>query len=227
LRYLGYAKARILDRNVRVNIPVGQAAEVRGTAEGTDPLPKGMQVGLYTAEGMALYPSDLDKNGGFQIRDVPPGEFRFVVMGLRRDESYYMKDVRCSGADYTTQPVRLDVGVPLSDCRIQISRETGVVRGDVMDGEKPQAGMWAVLIPESHELRRVRRYTLRVKTDAAGKFEIRNAIPGRYLLFALAPNDDSREFALGFADQHPGEAQSVEVKAGESQPVSLRSLVPR
>jgi len=64
-----------------------------------------------------------------------------------------------------------------------------------------------------------------VKTDAAGKFEIRNAIPGKYLLFALAPNDESREFALGFADQHPRQAQSVEVKAGEAQSVSLRSLV--
>ncbi len=229
LRMLGYAKARILDRNVRVNIPVGQAAEVRGvvTAEGTDSLPQGLQVWLYTGEGMAIYPSDLDKNGGFHIHDVPPGEFRFVVMGPRRDESYYMKDVRCSGADYTTQAVKLDVGVPLSDCKIQISKATGGVRGEVMDGEKPQTGIWVVLIPESRELRRVRRYTLRVKTDAVGKFEIRNAIPGRYSLFALAANDESREFALSFADRNQGEAQSVEVKAGEAQTVSLRSLVLR
>jgi hypothetical protein len=230
VRLLGYAKVRILDRNVRVNIPVGQAAEVRGvvTVEGTDSLPQGLRVILYTAENMAIYPSDLDKSGGFQIRNVPPGEFRFGMMEARRDqENYYLKTVRCSGADYTTQAVKLDVGVPLSDCRIQISKETGVVRGDVMDGEKPQAGMWVVLIPESRELRRVRRNTLRVKTDAAGKFEIRNAIPGRYLLFALAPNEDGREFALGFADGNQAEAQSVEVKAGEAQTVSLRSLVMR
>ena len=187
-----------------------------------------MRAVLYESGSIAIYPAELDKQGGFDIRNVPPGEFRFGLMEARRDqENYYLKDVRCSGADYTTQLVKLDVGVPLSDCRIQISKASGVVGGDVMDGEKPQPGMWVVLIPETRELRHVRRYTLRVKTDAAGKFEIRNAIPGRYLLFALAPNEDGREFALGFADRNQAEAQSVEVKAGEAQTVSLRSLVTR
>ena len=138
-----------------------------------------------------------------------------------------MKQVLCAGADYTTSPVKLDVGVPVSDCRIQISKEMGVVRGDVMDGDKPKPGISVVLIPESRELRRIRRYTLRVKTDAGGKFEIPNAIPGRYLLFALPPNDDGREFALNFADRNQGEARSVEIKGGETQVVSLKSLGAR
>ena len=228
--YLGYARVHILDRDARANLTVGQAPEVSGkvTDEGTEALPRGLKVVLYESGSIAIYPAELDKQGAFDIRNVPPGEFRFGLMGSRRDEEkYYLKDVRCSGADYTTQAAKLDVGVPLSDCRIQISKETGVVRGEMMDGEKPQAGMWVVLIPESRELRRVRRYTLRVKTDAAGKFEIQNAIPGRYSLFALAPNDEAREFALGFGDRHPDEAQSVEVKAGEAQSVNLRSLVMR
>jgi hypothetical protein len=115
----------------------------------------------------------------------------------------------------------------VGDCRIQIGKEVSVVSGDVMDGEKPLAGMAVVLIPESRELRRIRRYTLRVKTDAGGKFEIPNAIPGRYLLFALPPNEDGREFALGFADHNLGNGQTVEIKAGEAQVVRLRSLVAR
>jgi hypothetical protein len=229
MHYLGYAKVRIADRNVEVNIPVGQVAEVSGTVteEGADAVPKGLQVLLYESEIMG-FPSELDKSGGFDIRDVPPGEYRFGLFGPHGEgDRFFLKQVRCSGADYTTQAVKLDVGVPVSDCRIQISKEMGVVRGEVMDGEKPQLGMSVVLIPESRELRRIRRYTLRAKTDPGGKFEIPNAIPGRYLLFALPLNDDGREFALNFADRNQGDAQSVEIKAGETQVVSLKSLAAR
>jgi hypothetical protein len=230
MHYFGYDKVRIIDRNVRVNLPLGQAAEVSGTVteEGTDTLPKGLQVLPYEAESMRIFPSDLDKSGGFDIRDMLPGEYHFGLFGPHgEDERFFLKQIRCSGADYTTQAVKLDFGVPVADCRIQISKEMGVVRGDVLDGEKPLPGMSVVLIPESRELRRIRRYTLRVKTDAHGKFEIPNAIPGRYLLFALPPNEDGREFALNFADRNLGEAQNVEIKAGEAQVVSLRSLVAR
>jgi hypothetical protein len=230
VRYSGLAKAQIVDRNVRVNIPIGQAAEVSGmvTEEGTDVPPKGLQVSLYQSESIAIFPSDVGKTGGFDIREVPPGEYHFGLFGSRgEEERYFLKQVRCSGADYTTLPIKLDVGVPVGDCRIQISKEMGVVRGDVLDGEKPLAGMSVVLIPESHELRRIRRYTLRVKTNAQGKFEIPNAIPGKYLLFALPPNEDGREFALSFADRNLGEAQSVEIKAQEAQVVSLKLLAAR
>ena len=220
---------RIIERNVRVNIPLGQAAEVSGTVteEGTDALPPGLQV-MLELEGGTIYLSDLDKNGGFDIRDMPPGEHRFGLYGRRgEDERFFLKQVQCSGADYTTLAVKLDIGVPVGDCRIQISKEMGLVRGEVVDGEKPQPGMAVVLIPESRELRRIRRYTLQVKTNAGGKFEIPNAIPGRYLLFALPPNEDGREFALGFADRNLGDGQTVEIKAGEAQVVRLRSLVAR
>jgi hypothetical protein len=230
MHYSGFAKVRIVDRNVRVNIPVGHAAEVSGTVteEGTDVLPKGLQVSLYESESIAVFLSDLDKSGAFDIRDIPPGNYHFGLFGSHgEDERFFLKQVRCSGADYTTQAVKLDIGVPVSDCRIQISKEMGVVRGEVMDGEKARPGMAVVLIPESRELRRIRRYTLRVKTDAGGKFEIPNAIPGRYLLFVLPPNEDGREFALNFADRNQGDAQSVEVKAGETQVVRLKSLAAR
>jgi len=227
--YLAFARVHLLDKNVQVTIPIGQAAGVGGIVyeEGRDSPPAGLQVVLFESGSIAIYLSDVDKQGAFSVGKLPAGEFWFGLFGPRRDESYYIKNVRCAGTDYTAQAVKLDPGVPLSDCRIQISRESGVVRGNLMDADKPLPGMWVVLIPESRELRRVRRYTLRVKTDAAGKFEIRNAIPGRYSLIAVAPNDESREFAIGFADRHAAEAQSVEVKAGESQTVSLRSVVSR
>jgi hypothetical protein len=47
------------------------------------------------------------------------------------------------------------------------------------------------------------------------------------LLFALPPDEDGRGFALGFADRNLGDALSVEVKAGETQAVSLESLLAR
>jgi hypothetical protein len=230
MHYSGFAKVRSVDRNVRVNIPIGQAAEVSGmvTEERTDVPPKGLQVSLYESQSIAIFPSDVGKTGGFDIREVPPGEYHFGLHGPRgEEERYFLKQVTCSGADYTTLPLKLDVGVPVGDCKIQISKETGVVHGNVMEGEKQLAGMSVLLIPESRELRRIRRYTLRVKTDGQGKFEIPNAIPGKYLLFALPPNEDGLEFALNFADRNLGQAQSVEIKAQETQAVSLKLLAPR
>jgi Carboxypeptidase regulatory-like domain len=85
-RDLGFAEVSIVDRNVRVNIPVGQAAEVSGTVteEGTDVLPKGLQVSLYESESVAAFPSDVDKSGGFDIRDVRwTSEFRWGIAESR------------------------------------------------------------------------------------------------------------------------------------------------
>ena len=69
LDYQGFAKVRIIDGDVRVNIPLGQAGEVSGTVweEGTEALPAGIEV-MLELEGGTIYLSGLDKSGGFDIQ---------------------------------------------------------------------------------------------------------------------------------------------------------------
>jgi hypothetical protein len=226
----GYAKVRVVDRSVRANIQLGAGASMRGmiALKGSDGLLQGMQVFLEPAvgtqgPGLLIYPAAVDKDRRFDIRNVPPGDYRFTMRSTRGEaDRLYITQVRCGGTDYTTQPVTLDVGAALSDCEVKTASDVGVVRGEVKEGDNPKPGVVVVLIPQSREPRHVRRYTLETTTDAAGRFEFSGAIPGEYFLFAIPANEDGEEFALNFAERNQQSAESVEVKAGEAQVVALK-----
>jgi hypothetical protein len=208
----GYVSVRIMDSNVRANIEIGRASEVRGKVEAPAGLSlAGKQIVLQTN---VYHP--------FDIGNVPPGEYTLAVMeSAGSAELTYLKKARCRGKDYALQPLILAVGTVL-DCDIAMANDTGLVGGQVMEGEKPAAGLVVVLIPESRELRRIPRYTLTGKTDAAGRYQIVGAIPGDYLLFAVPPSEDHAYFALDFADRNQDKAEHVTLGAHDTQVVNLK-----
>jgi uncharacterized protein (DUF2141 family) len=216
----GYVSVRIMDSNVRANIEIGRASEVRGKVEAPAGLSlAGKQIVLQTN---VYHPSDLGSDGQFDIGNVPPGEYTLAVMeSAGSAELTYLKKARCGGKDYALQPLILAVGTVL-DCDIAMANDTGLVGGQVMEGEKPAAGLVVVLIPESRELRRIPRYTLTGKTDAAGRYQIVGAIPGDYLLFAVPPSEDHAYFALDFADRNQDKAEHVSLDAHATQVVNLK-----
>jgi len=218
----GYASVRIVDSNIRSNIEVGRDSEVRGRVEGPAGLSlAGKQIILQT-NGSRYHPSDIGSDGEFNIGNVPPGEYTLEAMNSRGSaELTYLKKARCAGKDYASQPLVLGVGTVL-DCDIALANDTGSVSGQVTEGEKPAGGLVVVLIPESRELRRIPRYTLTGKTDAAGRYQIVGAIPGDYLLFAVPPGEDHAYFALDFADRNQDKAEHVSLDAHGTQVVNLK-----
>jgi hypothetical protein len=78
------------------------------------------------------------------------------------------------------------------------------------------------LIPESRELRRIPRYTLTAKTDAAGNYRMPGVIPGDYLLFAVPPSPDNKHFALEFAEDHRASAERIVMNSSGVQAVNLK-----
>lgn len=223
----GFASVRIVDSDVHANIEIGRAAEVRGKVEESPGFSlAGKQVILET-RGMAYFPSSIDSTGGFDIRNVSPGEYTLSISDTRHAaESSYLKRALCSGRDYATQSLVLDLGVSL-DCQLTVGNDAGVVSGQVTDGDKPSAGLVVILIPESLTLRRLPRYTLTAKTDNSGHYKLEGAVPGDYFLFAVTPSDDHAYFALDFADRNRGSAERVSVAARGNQIVNLKPSAPQ
>jgi uncharacterized protein (DUF2141 family) len=220
----GYASVRIVDSNIRANIEVGRASEVRGRVQAPAGLSLAGKQIILQATSSIYHSSDIGSDGQFDIGNVPPGEYTLAVMESRASvEMTYLKKARCAGKDYAQQPLVLGVGTVL-DCDVALANDTGSVSGQVMEGEKPAAGLVAVLIPELPELRRTPRYTLTGKTNAAGRYKMVGVIPGDYLLFAVPTSVDCEYFALDFADRNLDKAVRVSLDANATQVVNLKPM---
>ncbi len=216
---VGYADAHILDRNVVANVQLGQAGRIRGTITSDRPDQPGFRdipISIGAVNQDRLYLSSVDSKGIFDIQNVPPGAYTFGLFQKQGGEiPAYPREVSCSGADYSSQPITITVGSLVNNCEISLSYDFGTVSGRVKGIEQHQPNLTVVLIPQSRHLRRIPRYTLTANTDNVGHYEIQKVIPGNYFLFAVTPDSEQRWFALGFAEAHQDSAVSVSVAAGQ------------
>src|SRR5260370_13114263 len=178
---LGLASVRIVDSNVRANIEVGRAAEVRGKVgapQGLAVTGKKITLETFSSGFYLLHQSlTLDATGRFAITNIPPGQYIFTVFYRTGEQSAYINKALCDGVDYAGREFPLALGTTL-DCDITLPNYIGAVHGQVTSEENPAPGAVVVLIPESAELRRVPRYTLTAKTDTSGQYRIGGIIPG-------------------------------------------------
>jgi len=226
----GFASVRIVDSDVRANIEVGRSSELKGkvTAPQGFTFSRNDGVVLQSA-GTRIYTSHPDSSGQFDIVNIPPGEFTISLwhdLNPKERGPTYIKHAVCSGSDYASRPITLELGA-LLDCDLTVADDAGIVSGEVTAGEKLVPGLIVVLIPESRELRRIPRYTLTANTDPAGRFNIAGVIPGDYFIFAVVPSDDHAYFALDFADRNQRTSERVTVASRAAQIVKLTaSQVP-
>ena len=223
----GYASVRIVDSNVQANIEVGHIAEVHGKAEAPTGISLAGKQIILQSGGMVYYASDITPDGRFDIANAPPGEYTLAITDNGDlAEAIYVAKAVCAGKDYASQPLELALGTVL-DCDLAIANDTGSVSGQVMEGDKPVPRLVVVLIPESHDLRRIPRYTVTGRSRAAGRYQIAGAIPGDYLLFAVPRSEDHEYFALDFADRNQDKAEHVSISAHATQLVNLKPATSR
>ena len=223
---LGFASVRIVDSNVHANIEVGRAAEVHGRVQPSQRFAvTGKKITLEIF-GWGFYllhqSSPLEASGRFVIANLPPGEYTFAIYNQPSEQPIYIKKAVCGGRDYAGRVFSLAVGTTF-DCDVVLGNDTGIIHGEVSSGENAAAGDVVVLIPESGDLRRIPRYALTAKTDAAGQYRIAGVIPGDYLLFAVPPSADQGYFALDFPERHTDIAERVSVDPNTTQAVNLKS----
>jgi uncharacterized protein (DUF2141 family) len=224
----GIASVTVANADSSANIVIGRAGAVRGEiavdgAKGAGSF--GVSVALEASGGRrAGSRTSVGATGTFAIEGIAPGRYSFVVAGA---PMLYVKQATCAGADYAVQPVVMDSGTLLSDCKILLANDAGAFTGRVMDGDNGVPDMVVVAIPESRTLRRVARYAMRGKTDGNGLFHIVGVIPGEYELFAVPEDEYGSYFALDFADRNQNSATRVSLKPGENQVVMLTPTVPQ
>jgi hypothetical protein len=221
--HLGFASVHISDADVHTDVEVGHAAEVYGKVEAPLGVPlrgKRIQLVIFGPGFYLLHQSsELDPTGRFDIKNIPPGVFTFSLSAS--DEDVYVKKAVCGGHDYAAREFTLTAESRL-DCDVTLAHDTSSLHGKVTSSGNPVAGAVVVMIPASPELRKVLRYTLTSKTDAAGQYKLAAVIPSDYLLFAVPSSSDHAYFDPAFVERNTLNTESVTVSPGRAQTVDLK-----
>jgi Carboxypeptidase regulatory-like domain len=224
-QYLGTAIVRVADADARANVQISSSAEVDGKVvveNSTGQSVSGIRLVLQSLSpgiGGGNSNAGTDQNGAFKIQNVQSGSYIFSLAG-RTD--IYLKQVVCNGRDYTFQPLTIDSGITISDCVLTMAMDTGNIKGQVYDSDKPVPDFVVVAIPQSIALRKLARYTVTGNTNMNGEFQISGMIPGDYLLFAVPKDDEQSYFQVDFADRHQRDAERVSVNSGDTKTVTLK-----
>lgn len=222
---LGFASVHISDADVHSDVEIGHAAEVYGKVDVPPEASvrgKRIQLEIFGPGFYLLHQSsELDRTGRFDIKTIPPGVFTLSLSASEGDESVYVKKAVCGGHDYATREFTLTAESRL-DCDVTLARDTSTVYGKVTSSDNPVTAAVVVMIPASPELRKVPRYTLISKTDAAGRYKLTAVIPTDYLLFAVPNSPDHAYFDPAFVDRNTLNSESVAVNPGSAQIVDLK-----
>ena len=120
----------------------------------------------------------LDSNDAFNLPNVQPGMHRIL---LNSADGFFAAAVEVKGAPAKGVLIDLEPGAQVK-ADILASDETGTVKGFVMNGDKPVAGVLAVLVPvkETSDPGDYRSF----QTDSDGSFDYQLVCAGDYILFA-------------------------------------------
>jgi hypothetical protein len=120
----------------------------------------------------------LDSNDAFELSNVQPGRHRILLNSV---EGFFVASVEVKGAPAKGVLIDLELGAQVK-ADILASEETGTVKGFVMNGDKPVAGVLAVLVPvkETPDPGDYRSF----QTDSDGSFDYQLVRAGDYILFA-------------------------------------------
>lgn len=171
---------------------------------------EGPDAAKYAAAFVGLVPGDdipwngerlrasVNKDGGFKLTGVPPGVWDIDIGPI--PPGGYLKSMLLGDYDVLTQDmtIRSSTTAPL---KIVLSTRAAILAGDVMQGDQPARAV-VLLAPEA-KLRHVASLYRFVLADEKGHFEMKNAPPGHYILYAFEELDqrsvDDPEFLKPFA----------------------------
>jgi protocatechuate 3,4-dioxygenase beta subunit len=188
-----------------------------------------VQVGESNARANIQVSAEVEASGKVLIENAHGETVSDVMVVLWPEQNIlgigpnmYLKQAVCNGKDLTFLPVTIEPGIGVSDCVLTMGTDAGVVKGRVLDNEKPVPGLTVVAIPGQRSLRHLDRFTVTGKTNANGEYQLSAMIPGDYLLFAVPPDDSESYFDIDFADHNQRDAERVSVKSGETKIVTLK-----
>jgi hypothetical protein len=226
----GYTRVTINDADVAAKVRLGEAGRLKGTAriEGTSNLSlRNLEIGLRSPSSGGALASGIDPSGRFEITDLSPGEQYFEVFNLNdyRDKSIYVKRAECSGKDYASTPLILDVGTHVENCSIVIAQDKVTIRGRVSGGAGVEP--WnVVVIPPTLGMRQRGELVRQSITETNGSFEIDSVIPGDYLIYAIKCHFMSRTyFASDFLHRYAANVKQIHVGPNGTDGIVLEAVM--
>ena len=152
---------------------------------------------------------------------MPPGKRR---IRLSSAEGFFASEISAEGAPISGPVIDIAQG---ADVRVSIvaSDEVGTLKGFVVNGDRPVAGVLAVLAPkkESTDPGDYRGF----QTDSDGSFDYQNVRAGEYVLFAVDRLD--MEYSNPAAVRPylaQGTSISIPARGSVTQNVSLSNPAP-
>jgi hypothetical protein len=203
--YLVVAQATIDDRKYRgvqtidlgpqgirdIAIPIEASIDLAGsvTVEGPD-------ADKHAASFVNLVPGDdipwnapplranVNKDGSFKITGVPPGIWDIGVAPI--PPGGYLKSMRLGDRDVLTEEMMIRSSTTES-LKIVVSTRAATLEGDVLLATQPTRAV--ILLAPDGKFRHVTSFNRLAAADENGHFEIKNATPGKYRLYAFEEFD--------------------------------------
>lgn len=158
----------------------------------------------------------INKDGTFKIADVPPGIWDINAGPV--PPGGYIKSMRLGDQDVLTEEMVIQSSTQAS-LKIVISTRAATIQGDVTrNGETVRA---LVLLAPEPRWRHVLSFYRMVSADANGHFEIKNAAPGAYQLYAFDELDRESIQDPEFLKPFEPAAVPVTLREGENPPRKL------
>jgi hypothetical protein len=137
---------------------------------------------------------------------------------------FYVRSIRSGNQDVLLNGFTAS-GSEHIGLEVVLAADGGQNEGVVSDADdKPVLGATVVLIPNDLQLRSRLDYTPKSVTDQSAHFELKNAAPGDYRLFAWDDIEDSSRFDPGVLRSYEGKGEPVIVKVKDSQTVKLHVI---
>ena len=143
-------------------------------------LPQNTVVSLTSSDGQNANGSGVNKEGNFELANIPPGKYR--LNGWINGKPILVAKLAATGAQ--VEDDRIIVGNnPVMIAATVYADPDLEVTGFAKKDEKPAPGTMIVLVP--HDPANNRDLFRRDQSDSDGSFGLRNVIPGKYTVVAI------------------------------------------
>jgi hypothetical protein len=169
-------------------------------------------------EGVPLRAS-VNKDGSFKIHEVPPGIWDINVGPTPTNG--YLKSMHLGDQDVLTKDMTIHPSTtePLN---IVMSTRAALIEGDVIEGDQPARAR--VLLAPEEKFRHVFSFYRLAVADDQGHFEIKDAAPGRYQLFAFDEFEERSIQDPDFLKPFESAGVSVDLREGSNNPQKLSRI---
>jgi hypothetical protein len=127
---------------------------------------------------------NVNKDGSYKIAGVPPGIWDIGVGPI--PPAGYLKSMRLGDQDVLTEEMMIRPSTSES-LKIVLSTRAATLEGDVLQGDQPTRPV--VLLAPDGKFRHVTSFYRFAAADEKGHFEIKNATPGEYHVYAFEEFD--------------------------------------